>query len=85
MYATDLCISRDNKFPIFATGKAPIEYIGKYNVRDDKESDMMSTRWKVFSFFKQIPIKEAKNIPLCPHCFSVLVMLGSEKEDLLET
>lgn len=38
IYATDLCIWRDNSLPIFATRKSQIEYIGKYNARDDWES-----------------------------------------------
>lgn len=80
MFATDLCISRENRLPIFSTGKAPIEYIGKYNCRDERESDMMATRWKVFTFHHQIPVSEAKQIPPCPHCFCKLVMTGSEED-----
>ena len=80
MYATDLCISRDNHLSIFATSKCPVEFVGKYNVRDDHESVMMSTRWKVLTFTHQIPMAEAKLIPRCPHFFSVLTMRGSEED-----
>ena len=55
MYATDLVITRDNTLPIFATGKAPIEYTGRYHTRDERESDVMATRWKVFTFHDQYP------------------------------
>ena len=79
MYATDLCISRDNHLSIFATSKFPVEFVG-YNLRDDCESDMMSTRWKVLTFTHQIPVAEAKVIPPCAHCFSVLTMTGSEED-----
>jgi len=51
-FATDLVISRENTLPFFSTSKAPIEFIGKYNSRDEKESDMMNSRWKIFYFTK---------------------------------
>ena len=79
IYATDLCVSRENTLPIFATSKTPIEFIGRYNSRDDRETDMMATRWNLFTFQKQIPIKDSKQIPPCPHCFSLLVMSGTLK------
>jgi hypothetical protein len=34
IYARDICIDRDT--PIFATGKAEIKYIGKFNTTDDE-------------------------------------------------
>ena len=79
LYANDMTISRTNTIPIFATSKGPIEYIGKYNVRDDRETDMMSSRWNVFTFNHQIPLNETKDMPACPHCFTTLVMLGEEE------
>ena len=79
-YATDLCISRDKSLSISVTGKSPDEYIGKYNVCDERESSMMATRWKVFKFHHQIPINDAKNIPPCPYCLSVSAMTGSEED-----
>jgi hypothetical protein len=36
--------------PIFATGKAEIKYIGKFNTTDDIENEMMSVRWSYSSF-----------------------------------
>ena len=42
--ATDLVITRDNTLSIFATEKALIEYIGRYNTRDERESDTMATQ-----------------------------------------
>ena len=41
---------------------------------------MMSTRWKVLTFTHQIPVAEAKVIPPCARCFSVLTMTGSEED-----
>ena len=77
-FATDMCIDRENTIPFFATSKGIIEYTGKYNMRDDRESDMMSSRWKVFTFTYQIPLRESKQLSPCPHCFSKLVMVGAE-------
>ena len=73
-----MCITRENTIPFFATSKAAIEYIGKYNSRDERETDMMSSRWNTFAFKHQIPHSEAKDMPPCPHCFAELVMLGAE-------
>ena len=49
--------------PFFATSKSPIEYIGKDDVRDDLETEMMSSKWKVFSFKNQISPKKNKRLP----------------------
>ena len=51
IFATDLCIQRDNTLPIFATSKGPNEYVGQYNSRDERETDMMSSRWNMFVHF----------------------------------
>ena len=59
-YATDLCVSHDKILPIFATGISPVEYISKYNARDERESSMMATPWKVLEVHHQIPINGAK-------------------------
>ena len=77
---TDICIARDNTLQIFATGKSPIEHISKYNARDERESSMLGTKQKVFEFNHQFPIYDDKNISLCPHCFSGLVMTWSEED-----
>ena len=79
-FSSDLTISRDNTIPFFATSKNPIEYIGKYNVRDDLETEMMSSRWKVFCFKNQIPLEKIKNLPRCPNCFVKLIMQGSDMD-----
>ena len=79
-FSSDLTISRDNTIPFFAISKGPIEYIGKYNVRDDLETEMMSSRWKVFCFKNQIPLEKIKNLPRCPNCFVKLIMQGSDMD-----
>ena len=77
-FATDLCIPKENTIPIFATSKGPIEFLGKYNSRDERENDMMSSRWNTFKLSFQIPLSECKDIPACARCFSNLVMSGSD-------
>ena len=62
-FLSELTILRDNKIPFFATSKGPIEYVGKYYVRDDLESEMMSSKWKVFSFKNQISPEKNKRLP----------------------
>jgi len=69
-FAIDLVITRENTLPFLSTSKAPIEFIGRYNCRDKRESEMMNSRWKVFSFKKQI------ENPRDPHCFAKLVVQG---------
>ena len=65
-YAKDIVFNQDT--PIFATGKNPIVFV-KNSVLDDKETEMMSVRWKVFRFHSQIPKEEQKDIPPCGKCF----------------
>ena len=81
MYILRTCVNTQEKIQshFFATGKAAIEYIGKYNFRDERETDMMSSRWNTFTFKHQIPHSEAKEMPPCPQCFAELVMLGAEE------
>jgi energy-coupling factor transporter ATP-binding protein EcfA2 len=74
-FAKDIVFDRDT--PIFATSKGQIVFVGKGGCFDEKETEMMSARWKLFSFFYQIPESSQKESPSCKRCFSELVMLGS--------
>ena len=38
-FATDVCIKTD--VPIFATSKAKNGFVGKHNMRDNRETEMM--------------------------------------------
>ena len=73
-FADDVCIKTD--VPIFATSKSKIEYIGKFNSRDERETEMMDVRWKPFSFHYQIAENEQKKVPSCSRCFAKLVLVG---------
>ena len=77
-FVTDMVIDRTNTMPIFATSKGPIEFVGKYNIRDNKETDMMASRWRLFEFTVPIPKESMKILPPCPHCFSTLVIQGMD-------
>lgn len=79
-FATDMVISRHNTIPIFATSKQPIEFVGKFNVRDDRETDMMASRWKVFEFTYQMEREEIIEMEPCRKCFARLVLQGAEKD-----
>ena len=78
IFSNDMRIDRSNTIPFFATSKGIIEYYGKFNARDDRETDMMRSRWQVFEFHYQIPLSEAKVVEPCPRCFSTLVLEGLE-------
>eukprot|EP00794_Sanderia_malayensis_P006610 gene6610-biopygen5384 len=75
-YAQDIYLEQDT--PVFATSKGAIEFVGKYNSRDPRETEMMQARWRIFEFTQQIAIQDQKEINACGHCFSELVLLGSE-------
>ena len=50
-FVKDICLQKDT--PIFATGKSPLIYV-KNGVVDQQETDMMSSRWKIFHLHHQI-------------------------------
>ena len=79
-YGKDICLEKDT--PIFATSKYPIVYRGSYNACDDRETEMMAARWRLFEFHRHIPEAEQKEFKSCAHCFSKLVMLGSDPSSL---
>ncbi len=70
-YAKDLCFTSDT--PIFATGKNPICYI-KNGCIDDRETEMMNVRWKIFRFNCQIAEGKQREISPCSKCFANLIL-----------
>ena len=79
-FVSDLLIDRSNNLAIFGTSKGPIKYVGKFNIQDDRETDMMASRWQIFSFFHDI--ERPRVIKPCPRCFAELVLLGADLEEL---
>ena len=72
-YAKDIVYDKDTS--ILATGKNEIIFV-KSGAIDDKETEMMAVRWKIFRFHAQIPQQQKKEIPPCPKCFAILVLGG---------
>ena len=49
-FAADLLIDRSDTLSIFETIKSSVKYVGKFNLQDEKETDLMASRWQMFSF-----------------------------------
>ena len=77
-FAADVVIDKDT--PIFATSKSHIVYTGKFNSTDERETEMMSVRWKVFEFKYQFSEQEQKCVSPCARCFAELTFLGENLE-----
>lgn len=76
LHSRDICI--DNDIPIFATSSAPIVYYGRNGQIDERETEMMSVRWRVFELNRNIPQAEQKDVSPCPRCFAELVLLDEQ-------
>lgn len=70
-YAQDIVFEKDT--PIFCTSKVPFVYI-KRGIIDERETEMMSVRWRVYTFNHQIPAAQQVEVPPCPKCFARLVL-----------
>ena len=73
-FSTDVVSKKDT--PIFATSKSRITYTGKFNSTDDRETEMMSVRWKFIEFTHQITENEQKQVAPCARCFAELTFPG---------
>ena len=75
IFATDIHIPRSTAIPIFAAGICPIEYLGAYGLRDERETVMMDSRWRIFnSLIKYQTMIHQIFLPVQNHG---LLMLGS--------
>ena len=63
----------ENDSPIFCTSKDEITFV-RGGVPDQRETEMMRVRWKIFHFHYQIPFTQQKSVPACPRCFSELIL-----------
>ena len=70
-YARDIVFDKDT--PIFATGNNPIVFV-KNGAIDEKETEMMMVRWKIFRFHAQISQEKQREIYPCGKCFATLVL-----------
>ena len=70
-YAQDIVFDKDT--PIFCTSKSEIISV-KGGVVDERETDMMSVRWHVYSLYAQIPESEQVILSPCARCFAQLII-----------
>ena len=70
-FAHDLVLDKDT--PVFATGKHPLVLVHAGRV-EERETEMMAVRWKVFPFYYQIPEDRQRRVPSCTRCFASLIL-----------
>ena len=70
-YPKDIALEKDT--PIFCTGKQPFVYI-KNGVIDERETEMMSVRWKIFHLNVQIQKDVQKELRNCCKCFATFIL-----------
>ena len=69
-YRCDFSFKGDT--PIFCTAKEELSFV-RAGVLDERETEMMRVRWRVFAFSSQISEAEQLQVPPCPRCFAELV------------
>lgn len=70
-FAHDIVFDKDT--PIFSTSKHQLVYV-KSGVVDERETEMMAVRWKMFNFNRQIPQEEQREVAPCAACFARLIL-----------
>lgn len=70
-FSKDMVLDKDT--PTFCTTKYPLVFVRNGAV-DERETEMMSVRWRVFNLNYQIPQDEKQQIRPCPHCFSQFIL-----------
>ena len=70
-HAQDILFDKDT--PIFCTSESEIVSL-RGGVLDDRETEIMAVRWRVFGLHHQIPESEQRNIPPCGRCFAKLIL-----------
>lgn len=72
-FSEDILLDADT--PVFATSKHTLAYVRGGTV-DERETEMMSVRWNVFTLTQQISEDRQIRMKPCPHCFASLVCSG---------
>ncbi|XP_072021057.1 uncharacterized protein [Amphiura filiformis] len=70
-YSRDIEI--DSDVPIFCTSSQPIQLVRGGAVQE-RETAMMTVRWKHFVFNSQIPSTQQRRLKPCGRCFAALVL-----------
>ena len=77
VFETELQIHRSNTVPIFATRICLIKYVWTYGLKDERETAMRDSRWRIFEFSHHIKNNDIQETHACSKCFHELVMVGS--------
>ena len=70
-FARDLFLTSD--VPIFCTSAHQIVYVRGGEV-DERETEMMSVRWRNFTLHHQIPQTSQKQVAPCARCFAQMIV-----------
>ena len=63
----------DSDAPVFCTGKHQLVFVRGGTI-DERKTEMMAARWRLFNFFHQIPQEDQRNVPSCAHCFGCFIL-----------
>ena len=69
-YKQDISFKGDT--PIFCTAKEELSFV-RAGVLDERETEMMRVRWRVFALSCQIPEREQVEVSPCPRCYAELI------------
>ena len=70
-HARDLQIDTD--VPIFCTSSQPIQLV-RGGALLERETAMMTVRWRHFEFYHQIPLVQQRRLQPCGRCFAAFVL-----------
>ena len=73
-FINDIVIKDD--VPVFATSKSKITFKGPYNTEDERETEMMDSRWRIIKFNHVFQENDQKEIKACATCFAKLVLMA---------
>ena len=71
-FAEDIVIESTNDIPIFATGPAKISY-SLFSPDHHLETEMMTSRWKIFELTHVFTEEKKRDIAPCGHCFAKMI------------
>ena len=73
VYTKDVCINTD--VPIFASADEEFVLYARDGKINQRETEMMSVRWRVYKFSRTIPKSEQIELKPCPRCFAEFVFM----------
>ncbi len=70
-FCKDIVFDRDT--PIFGISKHELVFV-RGGVVDERETEMMQARWRIFHLSRQIRQQDQRAVPPCGKCFARLVL-----------